>query len=245
VSQIKPGQHVVPHLFLTCGHCPQCRNRRDSLCSNVSGILGVTFSGGFAEYFVAPAQNFMVLPDSVPFASGGLVSCALVTAVHAIKRSRLKAGESVAIIGMGGIGQILHQILKSRGVHVAAVDRSPQSLDAARRLWRVPCVFECVGTAATMKIAAELAASGGRIVVIGEEPEFPQIDTIQIAQRELEIIGSRNGSKEDAAEAIALLAEGTINPPIARQFALSEINEAFAFMRSGRANGRVIVVINE
>ena len=77
--------------------------------------------------------------------------------------------------------------------------------------------------------------------MIGEEPEFPEIDTIQIAQRELEIIGSRNGSLNDAADAIALMGQGVIAPPIARTFGLDEINEAMNLVRSGNAHGRVVV----
>ena len=86
---------------------------------------------------------------------------------------------------------------------------------------------------------------GGQIIVIGEEVESPGIDTIQIAQRELEIIGSRNGSKEDLINAIAMLASGIITPPIARTFPLEQINEALQFLKSGQAHGRVLVTIRE
>jgi propanol-preferring alcohol dehydrogenase len=79
--------------------------------------------------------------------------------------------------------------------------------------------------------------------VIGEEPEFPQIDTIQIAQRELEIIGTRNGTKQDTIDAIAMIASGIVKPPIAQTFPLSQINEALKEMRSGRANARIVIVI--
>jgi D-arabinose 1-dehydrogenase-like Zn-dependent alcohol dehydrogenase len=104
-------------------------------------------------------------------------------------------------------------------------------------------VFECVGTADTMKFAARAARGGGQIVVIGEEPEFPAIDTIQIAQRELEIIGSRNGSIQDAANALELISAGIIQPPIAARFPLSELNEALQTLRSGQASGRLIIQV--
>jgi threonine dehydrogenase-like Zn-dependent dehydrogenase len=107
------------------------------------------------------------------------------------------------------------------------------------------CVFDCVGTAASMKTAATCAARGGQIIVIGEEPEFPQIDTIQIAQRELEIIGSRNGSKQDAADALQWLANGIIRAPIVKRLPLAEINTGLQLVRSGSAHGRVVVVVRE
>jgi len=84
----------------------------------------------------------------------------------------------------------------------------------------------------------------GRIVVIGEEHDFPEINTTEIAQKELEIIGSRNGTRQDTVEAIRLLEAGIVKPIIAQRFPLEEINEAFDFMRQG-AVGRVVIMVNE
>ncbi len=266
VTDFKVGQRVVPHLFLTCGHCSSCCAGRDAQCLHVAGVLGVTLPGAFAEYFVAPARNLLVLPEGVDFGAGGLVSCAVVTAVHAYRRARVRPGDTAVVMGAGGIGLILVQILKAAGARVAVVSRSQQALciaaeydadlmlpadtpDVVDRVAEftfgqgAACVFECVGTAATMGTAAELAARGGQIIVIGEEPEFPAVDTIRIAQRELEIIGSRNGSRQDAADALDMLAVGAMRPPILRHVPLEQINEALDFMRSGQAHGRIVVVI--
>jgi D-arabinose 1-dehydrogenase-like Zn-dependent alcohol dehydrogenase len=80
----------------------------------------------------------------------------------------------------------------------------------------------------------------GRIVVIGEEPEPIPIDTIEIAQQELEIIGSRNGTRADMQEAIHLVESGIVLLSIAARFRLEEINAAFGFVRAG-ALGRVVI----
>ncbi len=79
-------------------------------------------------------------------------------------------------------------------------------------------------------------------MVIGEEADSPLIDTTEIAQKELEIIGSRNGTQQDLVEGIRLVEAGVIKPPIARRFPLEDINEAFDFLRQG-ALGRVVVNI--
>jgi D-arabinose 1-dehydrogenase-like Zn-dependent alcohol dehydrogenase len=105
--------------------------------------------------------------------------------------------------------------------------------------------MECVGTAKSMKVAAACLARGGQIIVIGEEPEFPEIDTIQIAQREIEIIGTRNGSKQDAADALEWLRQGIITPPIVKRIPLEEINAGLQLVREGTAHGRVVVVVKE
>jgi propanol-preferring alcohol dehydrogenase len=96
-----------------------------------------------------------------------------------------------------------------------------------------------------MKFAAAIAARGGRVVVIGEEAELPDIDTITLAQRELQIIGSRNGGLQDARDALEWLSRGTLRPPIAGRFPLERINEAFDFVRSGQARGRVIIATHD
>jgi D-arabinose 1-dehydrogenase-like Zn-dependent alcohol dehydrogenase len=268
VAGLAVGQRVVPHLFLTCGQCHYCRTGRDAQCADVAGIIGVTTSGGFAEFFKAPARNLLVLPDAVPFDAGGLTSCAVITAVHAYRRARIHVGDAVVVLGAGGIGQIMVQILKHAGARVVALSRSQKSLELAAACGAdgcirfgdsdmaeqvvefanglgASCVFDCVGTATSMQTAAACAARGGQIIVIGEEPEFPAIDTIQIAQRELEIIGSRNGSKQDAVDALQWLAQGIIRPPIVKRLPLEEINAGLQLVRDGSAHGRVVVVVRE
>ena len=109
----------------------------------------------------------------------------------------------------------------------------------------VQCVFDCVGVAETMKDSAASVMRGGQIIVVGEEAEFPRIDTIQIAQRELEILGSRNGSRQDTADSVAMMAQGIIKPLVVKIFPLAEIREAMDFVRSGQAHGRVVVRIRQ
>ncbi|MEX0679178.1 MAG: alcohol dehydrogenase catalytic domain-containing protein [Pirellulales bacterium] len=266
VRDVQVGQRVVPHLFVTCGRCPNCRAGQDAQCTSLGGVLGVTLPGAFAEYFVAPAQNLLTLPDGVGFDAGGLVSCAVITAVHAYRKARLGVGDVAVVLGAGGIGLVLVQLLKAAGARTVVVSRSEQSLlraaefgadlvlpasasDAAEQVAAfghgqgADCIFECVGSAATMRVAATLAKRGGRIVVIGEEPEFPPIDTIEIAQRELEIVGSRNGSRQDAADALAMLEGGVVQVPIVRRVPLDDINDALDMMRGGQAHGRIVVTL--
>jgi D-arabinose 1-dehydrogenase-like Zn-dependent alcohol dehydrogenase len=230
----------------------------------VRGIIGVLCAGAFAEYFKAPAANLFRLPDAVPFDAGGLIADAVVTSVHAVKRSGARLGETAVVLGAGGIGQVLIQILKAAGLRVVATARSAEKLRIAREMGAdlalsssdpstkaaildfssggAHCVFDCVGTGQTMRDSAHYVMRGGRIVVIGEEPEFPPIDTTEIAQRELEIIGSRNGTRQDTVEAIRLLESGVVVPFIAARFPLERANEALEMMRRNAA-GRIVVEV--
>ncbi len=289
VGHIKVGQRVVPHLFVRSRECAYTRAGMDAQAMHLSGIIGVTLPGGFAEYFAAPAANLLTLPEAIPFDAGGLVSCAVITAVHAFRLAKLQKNDAALVLGAGGIGLVLVQLLRAAGVRTIAVARSQASLDLAEKGVRnllceapfgpsrkkvpdtfflsvrsdvpdiaeqirqfvgtdrdgVHCVFEMVGTAATMKLAAECVMRCGKIIVIGEEPEFPAIDTVQIAQRELQIIGSRNGSLQDAIDAIDTMAAGIIQPPIARRYPLDRFNEAIEHVRSGASHGRIVIQVKE
>jgi 2-desacetyl-2-hydroxyethyl bacteriochlorophyllide A dehydrogenase len=267
VDGLKTGDRVVPHLFISCGVCYYCRLGRRQQCSDVKGIIGVLCNGAFAEYFKAPAQNFYKLPKSVPFDQGGLIADAVVTAVHASRRAQLGLRDTALVVGAGGVGQILIQILKVSGVRVAAADidagkrASAQELGASMAVdprddgalkdifefsgaSGVQCVFNCVGSGASMRFAADAVMRCGRIVVIGEEPQDPRIDTIEIAQKELEIIGSRNGTPQDMVDAIRWVESGAVTPIIGARFPLDDVNAAFECMRKG-APGRVIVTVKE
>ena len=104
VEGLKPGDKVVPHLFITCERCRYCLTGRRQQCTQLKGIIGVLHSpGAFAEFFKAPARNFYKLPDHVPFDEGGLIADAVLTAVHASRRAALRFGETALIVGAGGV----------------------------------------------------------------------------------------------------------------------------------------------
>jgi D-arabinose 1-dehydrogenase-like Zn-dependent alcohol dehydrogenase len=267
VSDLQRGDRVIPHLFFNCGKCYYCRLGRQQQCSRLKGILGVLVPGAFAEYFKVPAANLFRLPEGIAFDTGGLAADAVVTSVHAFKRSKLFPGERAVVIGTGGIGLILIQILRTAGVRVAGLDRSDEALQLASKFgaeiiatagmpgtipqlqeWThgfgAQCIFNCVGTPQSMRDCADLVMRCGRIIVIGEEAGPLLMDTTEIAQKEIEIIGSRNGSQQDLLDAIRLLESGAVSPVIARRFPLQAINEALDLVRRG-ALGRVVVAVKQ
>jgi propanol-preferring alcohol dehydrogenase len=257
VTGLAKGERVVPYLFDYCGHCDACAEGEEAQCENSPAILGVTRNGGFAEYFLARAENLLAVPESVTLSAAGLLSCAVITATRAVRRAQIGAGMRVGVIGAGGIGLVILQIVAARQIEAVVFDpaedarrlavaegavaayaptAAPPGLTFAR-------IFDLVGTARSTALAASLLRRRGRLVVIGEEPEFPAIDSISIAQREIEIVGSRNGAKADAREALALMAAGIVRPPIDRHVPLADINTGLEALGSGAARGRVIVEV--
>lgn len=267
VTGLAVGDRVVPHLFIACEACYYCRAGRHQQCSQLKGIIGVLCNGAFAEYFKAPAGNLHKLPEHVSFGEGGLIADAVITALHACRRAGLGVGDSAGVVGAGGVGLVIVQILRASGVRVAAVDVGRDKLDQALQYGAglaikpeapgaektlrefsggmgLTCVFNCVGTSQSMRLCADVVMRCGRIIVVGEEPQDPRIDTIEIAQKELEILGSRNGTRQDMEDAIRLVASGAVRPLIGARFPLAEINEAFDALRKG-VLGRVVVVVKE
>jgi 2-desacetyl-2-hydroxyethyl bacteriochlorophyllide A dehydrogenase len=264
VGNVQVGDRIVPSLFFSCEECYYCRIGRHQQCSNLKGILGVMCDGAFAEFFKMPGRNAFRLPTTVPFDEGGIIADAVVTAVHAAKRGGLTAGSSAVVIGSGGVGLCLIQVLTGTGVRVAAVDIDQSKLNLAEgygakaafladqavpevRSWSgaegVQCVFDCVGHSDSLDSACRMVMNGGRVVVIGEHDQPCPVTSTEIAQRELEIIGSRNGTRQDLVEAIRLVERGVVRPPIAARFPLEKINQAMQCARAGTA-GRVVVQVN-
>lgn len=264
VCSWKVGDRIVPSLFFTCGHCRYCDAGRHQQCSQLKGILGVLVYGAMAEYFKVPEENLFRLPDTVAFDVGGLVADAVVTATRATNRGGVGSGATALVMGAGGVGLCIIQLLAAAGVQVIAADLRAKALDAAREAGAnrcyladerlvaalaheratqsIACVFDCVGSAESLTRACVLVMNGGRIVVVGEYGDPLPITSTEIAQRELEVIGSRNGTRDDIAEALRLLEAGTVKPLIAARYPLEEVNRAFEHLRAG-ATGRIVIQV--
>jgi propanol-preferring alcohol dehydrogenase len=266
VKSLKPGDRVVPYLFVTCGECWYCKNGRDSMCSNLKGMIGVLSNGGFAQYFKAPARNLFRLPDGVPLDVGALTPDAVITSVHAVyDRGNVHGARSAAVIGVGGVGQVVVQLLKDLGLSVVAVSRSDAKLTVARSMgaefaWKtgegdlgekaraqfgdgIDVVFDCVGSKDSMTEALAMVKRCGRIVMVGEEEAQIPVTSTQVAQFELEIVGSRNGTRANMEFGLQLLGRGVIKPLISDVYPLERINAAIDRVRKG-ASGRVVIKIS-
>lgn len=266
VREFAPGDRVVPHLFIRCERCWYCMTGRDNMCAELKGMIGVLSNGALAEYFKAPAKNLFILPERVPLEFGALAADAIVTSVHAVydRAGSVEGEKTVAVIGAGGVGQIIIQILKHLGPTVVAVSRSEQKLGVAKEMGAdhafkageeallqgirgldpdgADIVFDCVGSAESMRDAMLITKRCGRIVMIGEERVLFPADSTRLAQSEIELIGSRNGTRKNMRLGLELLAQGRIKPLISDVYELSQVNEALGKVRQGAA-GRVVVKV--
>jgi propanol-preferring alcohol dehydrogenase len=215
VTNKKVGDRVCLHYNISCGDCYHCSTGNDQFCSNVK-MVGHHMDGGYAEYIAVPARNAIPLPDEITFEAGATLMCASATALHALNKARLKAGETVAIFGVGGLGLSAVQLAKALGaVAVFAVDIKEEKLELASEYGAIPIDgnhvnavekirkltnskgvdvgIEMIGLPKTMKQTVESLGVMGRAVIVGISQIPLEVNPYQtLIGYETEIIGSND-----------------------------------------------------
>lgn len=234
VTTVKVGDRVCVHYMLSCGDCDYCRTGHDQFCAQGS-IVGRDADGGYAEYVAVPAGNTMHLPDEISFEHGAILMCSSATALHALRKSRLKGGETVAIFGMGGLGISAVQLAHAFGaLDVYAVDINADKLRLAQKYGAiavnaissdpvteirqrtqgkgVDVALEMIGLPQTMKQAVQSLAVMGRAVVAGISDQLLEIDTYrELLGREAEVIGTSDHRLHELPLLLELTRRGKLN----------------------------------
>lgn len=268
VEGLEVGTPVAVHYQLSCGNCKYCRSGREYLCRQ-GAMIGKHVDGGFAEYLKAPAWNILKVPNGVPLEQAAIIGCAVSTPFHALRRARLRAGESVAVYGVGGIG--IHAVQLASRIFgaglVIAVDLLEGKLEAARQVGAdetvnasevdpveaikeltgggADVVVEAVGLRKTAEQSVESAGRGGRVVLIGIGREYVQIQPYtQVILKELEIIGSSDHNRQEMETLLRLVATGRLDlsKSITHRVSLDQINEGMRILEESIGNPIRVVV---
>jgi propanol-preferring alcohol dehydrogenase len=215
VTTAKVGNRVALHYNISCGDCYYCSTGNEQFCTTVK-MLGHHVDGGYAEYTPVPARNAILLPDEIPFEAGATLMCASATALHALRKGRVKPGETVAIFGVGGLGLSAIQLAKAMGaVDVFAVDIKQDKLELASEYNAIPIdasrcdavqeirhltkgkgvdvALEMIGLQGTMKQTVESLGILGRAVIVGISKMPLEVDPYTtLIGYEAEVIGSND-----------------------------------------------------
>ncbi len=225
------GDPVVVRPLVACGACPACERGHAHICHNLK-FLGIDTDGAFQQRCTVPAHTINKLPAGLPLEHAALIE-PLAVACHDVRRSRLKAGEDVLVIGGGPIGMLIAIVAKQAGGNVTLSEINPFRLEMAKSLGfasidpsatdvgaamhertggkGADVVFEVSGSQAGVECMTAAAAVRGRIVMVAIHPQRPAIDMFSFFWREFELLGARVYEPEDYDEAIGLLAAGGVD----------------------------------
>jgi 6-hydroxycyclohex-1-ene-1-carbonyl-CoA dehydrogenase len=258
VTGFKDGEHVLAPSVWACGRCRFCRAGRENLCTDLV-MPGNHTHGAFAEFLAVPAKELVRLPPDLPLERACVIADAVSTPYHAVKhRGRVRTGDTVAVVGCGGVGLNVVQCAAAAGATVIAVDLNDARLDLARQLGAshamnpakldrvdkevrkltdggVDVAFEVVGNPKTIDLAFNLIRKGGRLVVIGFSHDPAPINVAKLMFYELELVGSLGCGAGLYPEIVAQVTAGRIRlePILSGTFPLERINEGFDHLRRG------------
>lgn len=265
VSGFKAGDRVLLPAVFSCGHCHYCRSGRENICQSMI-MLGNNVDGAYAEYVKVSAKDAFHLPEEIPLIEGAIIADAISTPFHAVKnRARVQPGDTVAVFGCGGVGINVVQVAAAVGGIVIAVDRVPQKLEWAKKMGAQHTVLagevdvrktirkitgggadvaiEAIGNPEVMNLAFESLRNGGRLCVVGYSEKTVTLSAARIMYREMEIVGSLGCRPVDYPRIIEMVRAGmlAVTPLVTHRFALENIEDAFALLRSGEGLRSVAV----
>lgn len=258
------GRRAVVDPMQRCGHCRACRAGRYNCCANLR-VLGVHVDGGMQATKAFASERLFPVPDSLPD-DVAILAEPLTVAYHAVRRSRIAAGEVAVVFGAGTIGLLIAQLLvRARGCRALVVDVDAGRLGVAEALGATPLqgdqralteavaaatdgemagvVFEATGVAACTRMTTALVAQAGVIVLIGWNKGPVELDTVTLMRKEVDLVGSRNSVNAFPA-VLRLLADGVVDAKtlITHRFDLADAGAALDLLDSGQDHALKILI---
>jgi 2-desacetyl-2-hydroxyethyl bacteriochlorophyllide A dehydrogenase len=255
--------HIIP-----CGNCELCLIGRENLCTSIRRI-GFELSGGFAEYLAMPAANFCSFEVEIPFDRMAILPDAVATPYHALERlARLGMGNSVLIIGLGGLGIHAAQIALKMGANVLAADVNEAAIELAKSFgveWTtnplkedsqkkvkdftrgrgVDVVLDGVGRKESVAWAMGCLKKGGHYFSLGYDPVNPVcFNMLDVHNNEWTIHGIKATTRQELREVVSIVERGLIKPYVSKTLPLEKANEGLAAIKMGQSLGRTVLVMN-
>ncbi|MGA2628672.1 MAG: alcohol dehydrogenase catalytic domain-containing protein [Terriglobia bacterium] len=259
----RPGTRVAVYPLISCGHCAPCREGDAHVCEKL-GLIGIDTDGGIAELVKARPEQLFAVPDGVSDEQAALVE-PLSVAVHTVRTSGFRPGDTTLVMGAGPIGQLIAQVLRASGaraVLVAEVKDFRRQLierqgfsafnpaqesasEAVRRVTGDPFVervFEATGVAASIQEAISACKVRGEIIWVGLPKTPPEVDVLRLVFKEIKTTGVRVYRPADYQVAISLLERRAVDvePLITDRLALQDVPLGFARMHEAETSLKIL-----
>ncbi|WP_030569423.1 Zn-dependent alcohol dehydrogenase [Streptomyces aureocirculatus] len=278
VTHVAPGDHVALSTIANCGACAECDRGRPTMCRKAIGMPRQPFTragqplhqfaanSAFAERTVVKAVQAVRIPDRIPLTSAALIGCGVVTGVGAVlNRARVAYGDSVVVIGTGGIGLNVLQGARIAGATtIVAVDNDPAKEAPARQFGAthflvsaagVPEIlptgadhaFECVGRVELIRQAVDVLDRHGQAILLGVPPAQAEASfLVSSLFLDKSILGCRYGSarpQRDFALYADLYLAGRLllDELVTRTYPVEEFAAARADTEAGKVARAVLV----
>src|SRR6266478_842700 len=269
VASLAAGDRVCVHYLVTCGRCDFCKRGLEQFCRDVQ-MIGKNRDGGYAEFIKVPGANAFPLPDETAFEIGAIMMCSSATALHALRKARFKAGESIAIFGFGGLGfSALQLALAFDCGDVYVVEINPAKLTTAANMGAitvdartadpvaqikeatagtgVDVALELIGSAKTMRQAVLCLGPLGRAALVGLTAKSMSIHPYtELINREAEIIGVSDHLVTELPALIEFARSGKLRfPPETLRFVdldAAQINAALDALQGSIDHIRTVIV---
>ena len=261
VRDFELGDRVTVIPRFPCGNCEPCRIGEEGMCLQAASI-----PGGYAELTTAPASSLIALPPEISYDQAASVALAYLTAWHMlITRAKVRSGEDVLVHAAGsGVGSGAIQIAKLAGARVIATASSDIKLERARQIGAdetvnysrddfkdavlgltegrgVDIVVEHIGTD-TWQGSIGCLAFNGRLVTSGAHTGvYGRINIQELFIKQLTLIGSYLGSRQELAQLLKVVAQGRVKPAIDSVYPLEGAKEAHQIMEERRQFGKLLI----
>ena len=252
-KSLRKGDRVMVYHYKGCNFCDPCRNGWAQMCDRGALVYGQTAHGAHAKYMRIPARTLIGLPSDISFAAGAAVSCGTGTAFAAMERLELSARDTLAVFGLGPVGQSAIQLAQAMGVRAFAVDVSDERVAAAKAQFGAAeainsakadpveaimqwtqgkgatVAIDCSGVDAARQAAVRCTSNWGRIAFVGVGGTLSLEVWPDMMVRQRTIIGHWTFSDSGMARGVRFVAEHGVE--IDKQFSdrwqLDDADEAY------------------
>ena len=260
VARWKPGQRVgVGWHGGHCGYCDSCSRGDFFACQTSTLVSGVSFDGGYADYMVAPAEAIAAVPEELSAVEAAPLMCAGITTFNCLRNSGARAGDVVAVLGLGGLGHLGVQFAAKMGFRTIGIargkDKEPlarklgahhyidsQSHDPAAELLKfggAKVILATVTNADAMSAAAGGLAVNGTLMIIGAVPSL-QVPPLQLLLGRQSVKGWYSGMAVDSQDTLAFSVLSGVRA-MNEVYPIEQVVEAYERMISGKARFRVVL----
>ena len=243
--------------------CDECRRGDFAMCANRK-VTGIDFDGGYAEYMIASAEAVALIPNELPAEEAGPFMCAGVTVFNALRNSGARAGDVVAVQGIGGLGHLGVQYARQMGFQTVALgrgkDKEPLAkklgahhyidsdvIDPVKELQKLGGARVILATAPSAKAISSVVEGLGvdGNVLIPAAPNDPlTFSVMPLIMGRRSVSGCYSGTARDSQDTLEFSVLSGVHPMI-EKFPLSRVAEAYEQMHSGKARFRVVLTMGE